>query len=425
MSTIAIQVRNLGKKYQLGARESAYTTFREALSQALMAPFQRFRRLSGRAHEAETFWALKDVSFDIVEGEVVGVIGPNGAGKSTLFKILSQITEPTTGEVMIRGRLGSLLEVGTGFHSELSGRENIFLNGAILGMKRAEMARKFDDIVAFSGVEKFLDTPVKHYSSGMYVRLAFSVAAHLEPDILIVDEVLAVGDTEFQEKCMRKIQNIGASGRTVIMVSHSMGIVERLCSKVIHLDKGRVQMISTPREVIDEYLASLNTVQTTGAATDPVPDPTPGQLQFEPKTGPAYFISALTRDCRGAPSAKIDVREEFSIEVEYLVREALDDVAVEMDFYDRHENMVCTSAILKDQPRLEPGRYRSIVKIPGKFFTPGTFTFSVGIHRLPTIFDHRIREVSFEIVDTDSRFGKYHHGVVFVDFPWSTCRILS
>ena len=233
--TAAIRVCNLGKQYRTSRPASvAPLPFARRSSRPVKrCPFERFRRLSGRSNVAESFWALRDISFDIQEGDVVGIIGRNGAGKSTLLKILSQITEPTTGEVELHGRVGSLLEVGTGFHAELSGRENIYLNGAILGMKRTEISRRFDEIVAFAEIEKFLDTPVKRYSSGMYMRLAFAVAAHLDPEILVIDEVLAVGDAAFQKKCLGKMNEVSQRGRTVLFVSHNMNAIEELCAKVV------------------------------------------------------------------------------------------------------------------------------------------------------------------------------------------------
>jgi len=240
VTTAAIRIQNLSKQYQMGAREKTYDTFREAVTSIFTSPLQRLQRLSGRAGDNEIFWALKDVSFDVQPGEVVGIIGRNGAGKSTLLKILSQITEPTSGRIEINGRVASLLEVGTGFHPELTGRENIFLNGAILGMSRAEIKRKFDEIVDFAGVEKFLDTPVKRYSSGMTVRLAFAVAAHLDPEILIIDEVLAVGDAEFQKKCLGKMHDVALGGRTVLFVSHNLSAVRTLCSVAVVLNEGQV-----------------------------------------------------------------------------------------------------------------------------------------------------------------------------------------
>src|SRR5437016_3408859 len=232
MSKPIISVEGLGKMYHLGHRARRNTSFRDAVASSLAAPLRKLRGNSNGQNDA--FWALKDVNFEVARGEVVGVIGANGAGKSTLLKILSRITEPTEGRVVLRGRVASLLEVGTGFHPELTGRENIYLNGAILGMTRTEIRKKFDEIVDFAGVEKFLDTPVKRYSSGMYVRLAFAVAAHLEPEILLVDEVLAVGDAEFQKKCLGKIDEVSRQeGRTVLLVSHNMAAINRLCGRAI------------------------------------------------------------------------------------------------------------------------------------------------------------------------------------------------
>src|SRR5499427_700300 len=240
-----ISVRGLGKAYRIGMVNPKHTNFRETVMEIVKTPFTRMRRNSDDFSngDPDTFWALKDINFDVGQGEVLGVIGRNGAGKSTLLKVLSRITEPSEGEARIKGRVSSLLEVGTGFHPELTGRENIFLNGAILGMKRAEIKAKFDEIVTFAEVERFLDTPVKRYSSGMYVRLAFAIAAHLEPEILIIDEVLAVGDAEFQKKCLGKIGDVARGGRTVLFVSHNMAAVERLCQRVVCLKDGRINGI--------------------------------------------------------------------------------------------------------------------------------------------------------------------------------------
>lgn len=252
MNDIAISIQDLSKKYQIGAMRGRSETLPEALARTVRHPFSAFRR--GSASKSNEFWALRDVSFEIGTGEVVGVVGRNGAGKSTLLKVLSQITAPTTGSVELCGRVASLLEVGTGFHPELTGRENVYLNGAILGMRRQEITRNFDDIVSFAGVEQFLDTPVKRYSSGMYVRLAFAVAAHLRPEILLVDEVLAVGDVEFQRRCVGRIESVAREGRTVVVVSHSMSTVRALCDRAVLLENGQVKTFDTAAAVVDEYL---------------------------------------------------------------------------------------------------------------------------------------------------------------------------
>jgi lipopolysaccharide transport system ATP-binding protein len=256
VSAIAIQSEGLGKRYRLGA-SVPYKTLRESLPNLLSSAGRRLRSVGLANAKPNNFWALRDVTFDVGHGEVIGVIGRNGAGKSTLLKILSRITWPTEGRAFIHGRVGSLLEVGTGFHPELSGRENIFLNGAIMGMRKAEIAARFDEIVAFSEVEKFIDTPVKHYSSGMYVRLAFAIAAHLEPEILIVDEVLAVGDLAFQQKCLGKMSEVSRSGRTILFVSHNMAVVENLCQRAIVMHQGQVAFQGETQAAIHHYLNTM------------------------------------------------------------------------------------------------------------------------------------------------------------------------
>ena len=262
MNELAIRVDRLSKKYRIGAKQEKYKTLRDVLAQSLAKPAQRISSIArGNGHSKDTdqtIWALKDVSFEVQQGDVIGIIGMNGAGKSTLLKILSRISEPTTGEAEVHGRVGSLLEVGTGFHPELSGRENLYLNGAILGMKRQEINRKFDEIIDFAGVEQFIDTPVKFYSSGMYLRLAFGVAAHLEPDILLVDEVLAVGDSAFQKKCLGKMETVASQGRTVLFVSHNMATVLNLCSKCILIEGGRLVRFGEASSVIGQYHESAD-----------------------------------------------------------------------------------------------------------------------------------------------------------------------
>jgi lipopolysaccharide transport system ATP-binding protein len=277
MTESVIEVENLSKCYRIGAKEEANKTFRETVVDTFRAPMRNFRRLrdltkfeampphgtdgSNKLQNTDIIWALKDVSFEVKEGEVLGIIGRNGAGKSTLLKILSQITEPTAGDVRLYGRVSSLLEVGTGFHPELTGRENIFLNGAILGMRKGEITKKFDEIVSFAEIEKFIDTPVKRYSSGMYVRLAFAVAAHLEPEIMVVDEVLAVGDAQFQKKCLGKMQAAGKEGRTVLFVSHNMAAISRLCHRALLLEAGQSVSIGNVSDVIGTYLSERNVSQ--------------------------------------------------------------------------------------------------------------------------------------------------------------------
>src|SRR5256714_4756262 len=254
-----ITVENVGKRYRIGQSQASYSTLRDSLVEAVRSPFKRLARNNG---PAEFIWAVENVSFEVKPGEVVGLIGRNGAGKSTLLKLLSRITEPTKGRILLYGRVGSLLEVGTGFHAELTGRENIYLNGAILGMARNEIVRKFDEIVSFAEVEKFIDTPVKHYSSGMYLRLAFAVAAHLEPEILLVDEVLAVGDARFQRKCLGKMSDVAQQGRTVLFVSHNMAAVQQLTTHSVMLDSGAFIERGTAAKIVSHYL-TRSTVRNT------------------------------------------------------------------------------------------------------------------------------------------------------------------
>jgi len=261
LTNYAIRAEGLSKQYIIRASKQRYYTLREALAKGMTAPFKRLWNVPRGSAAAETIWALKDISFQINRGEVVGIIGHNGAGKSTLLKILSRIVMPSEGRVAVRGRVASLLEVGTGFHPELTGRENVFLNGAILGMTRGEVRQKFDEMVSFADVERFIDTPVKHYSSGMHMRLAFAVAAHLETDILLVDEVLAVGDASFQKKCLAKIENVAGHGRTVLFVSHNMTAMQSLCGRVIHLANGKIEGDGEPQHEINDYLSRATVSQ--------------------------------------------------------------------------------------------------------------------------------------------------------------------
>ena len=306
MSELAVRVEGLGKEYRLGGPLEQYSTLRDRLSKLASAPFRALRGRGERSEQDGLFWALKDVSFEVKRGEVVGIIGRNGAGKSTLLKILSRITEPTEGEVDINGRVGSLLEVGTGFHPELSGRENVYLNGAILGMQRADNARRFDEIVAFADVEKFIDTPAKHYSSGMYMRLAFAVAAHLEPEILIVDEVLAVGDAQFQKKCLGKMGDVARGGRTVIFVSHNMGAVQSLCRTAIHLDAGQIVAKGSTTEVVGRYLSLANELLRRATIAQPhLGDLILQNLSFQPQIVPSGGSTSVTVEIYSPSDAAI------------------------------------------------------------------------------------------------------------------------
>ena len=317
MSAI-IEVRDLSKQYRIGAREDQPDSFREALMQAFRKPLSWLRRRRKRASEANgtgSIWALRDVSFDVQEGEVVGIIGRNGAGKSTLLKILSRITEPTYGSARLRGRLASLLEVGTGFHPELTGRENIFLNGAILGMRKAEIVSKFDEIVAFAEIDTFLDTPVKRYSSGMYVRLAFAVAAFLEQEILVVDEVLAVGDQGFQKKCLGKMGEVSKSGRTILFVSHNTAAIANLCNRALWISDGRVKQEGGPREVIQAYLHSYR------AAEDETFDLS--AIRERRGTGAVRFLKMAFLDEHGGDKCVIYSGDALTVRLHYECQKAI------------------------------------------------------------------------------------------------------
>lgn len=312
MTDIAIRCKGLGKQYRIGERER-YKALRDTISDTVSAPFRWLRNPKSSKSEPQSFWALKDLSFEIRRGEVVGIIGRNGAGKSTLLKILSRITAPTKGEVKIHGRVGSLLEVGTGFHPELTGRENIYLNGAILGMRRAEIERRFDEIVAFAEIEKFLDTPVKRYSSGMYVRLAFAVAAHLEPEVLIVDEVLAVGDAHFQKKCLGKMGEVAKQGRTVLFVSHNMGAIAHLCARGITLENGNISFNGTAQEAVNYYNRNI----LARAETNGLPAHRIFSAAVNGNKGDVAIISIEILDLEGNPKNIVGTWDSVTFRIRY------------------------------------------------------------------------------------------------------------
>ncbi|RME56551.1 ABC transporter ATP-binding protein [Candidatus Parcubacteria bacterium] len=372
--TTAIKIEHLSKKYVIGhQKQERYTALRDELMHKLRGIGQRLRHpLSPNPEEVEVeeFWALKDINLEIKQGDRVGIIGRNGAGKSTLLKILSRITEPTEGRVHINGRVASLLEVGTGFHPELSGRENIFLNGAILGMSRAEIKKKFDEIVDFAGVEKFLDTPVKRYSSGMYVRLAFAVAAHLEPEILIVDEVLAVGDAQFQKKCLGKMEEVGKEGRTVLFVSHNMAAITSLCQRVVLLGSGQKEYDGPVSEGIVQYYsgglgspACLNTEQ--------------GKKIGDQS---AELISASIKNHVGETTAEVDITKPCSISMQYRVLSGEEGSIAVPNFHFYVADGTCAFiSVPRHMGAYGAGEYLAICNIPGNFLNEGTYFIGLAL----------------------------------------------
>jgi lipopolysaccharide transport system ATP-binding protein len=359
MSKPVIQTAGISKRYRRGLPGSS-GLLRDSLARTLRSPLSVFRRAN-----QETFWALKDVSLEVREGEVLGLIGRNGSGKTTLLKILSRITQPTAGWAEIHGRVGSLLEVGTGFHPELTGRENAYLSGAILGMKRQEIARKFDAIVSFAELEKFIDTPVKHYSSGMYVRLAFAVAAHLEPEILLVDEVLAVGDINFQKKCLGRMGDIARGGRTVILVSHNLGAISRLCERVIWLDYGELKMDAAVAAVISAY--QLQGFTHRAQWTRPASDTPNGEVRI---------TSVSLKSPDGQYSSLFRGDQPVTAEIKYQIRRALSGCQIGTRILNS-EGVVVLSTSDADHlgvsatPK-EPGRYQAAFQIPGGMLAPGS-----------------------------------------------------
>lgn len=370
-----IEIKNLSKKYNINHQQGGYVALREVIANALRHPIRFIvKKVAGSFKDKEDFWALRDINLTINQGEIMGIIGANGAGKSTLLKILSRITPPTTGEVRIQGKIASLLEIGTGFHPELTGRENIFLNGAILGMPRSEVARKFNDIVEFSGVGQFIDTPVKRYSSGMYVRLAFSVAAHMEPDILLVDEVLAVGDAEFQKKCLGKMGEVTQNaGRTILFVSHNMSAIQRLCTRTVLLEKGGVAMVGDTRKVVEHYLSRDTKAK--------------GEISFSRTPHKSVEIRKVRIvDAHGQTTPDLDVNHPFSIEVEYNLRKDLKlDNIVEIIIKDINDSPILqifdvdtNKDFFQNRPR---GYYVSKFYFPANLFNeqPGKLQIFCGI----------------------------------------------
>jgi lipopolysaccharide transport system ATP-binding protein len=413
-----IKVEKLSKKYILShLQRESYTALRDVISEKVktigrkvLHPFTTHHSPYTNSSQEE-FWALKDVSFEINQGDRVGIIGRNGAGKSTLLKILSRITEPTTGSIKIKGRVASLLEVGTGFHPELTGRENIFLNGAILGMGRAEIKKKFDEIVDFAEIDRFLDTPVKRYSSGMYVRLAFAVAAHLEPEILVVDEVLAVGDTQFQKKCLGKMEDVGKEGRTVLFVSHNINAINNLCQKAMLLSAGQLVCQGNTADVVTSYL-NLAEVNTSASAEFPDDPNKPYQIF-------GFSIRASDGTLLDGPQ---EVEKPIILNLQYKLAEPLPggyavislknqsgEIVLFLDNRDNRESVKFD----------EPGIIRTTIHIPAPLLVPGRYTVSASIARPPLgTIDVQLDVISFEVEDTNG-IRKNRPGYIFLPLEWA------
>jgi homopolymeric O-antigen transport system ATP-binding protein len=430
---VAIKVENISKIYRIGLKDTIRDSLGATLIDFLKSPLKNFKTYrslynfkdiegnNGDCPES-IIWALKDIAFQVNQGEVVGIVGRNGAGKSTLLKVLSKITSPTTGRAEVHGRISSLLEVGTGFHQELTGRENVYLNATILGMRKKEVDRKFDEIVNFSGIEKFIDTPVKRYSSGMKIRLGFSVAAHLEPDILIIDEVLAVGDAEFQKKCLNKMEDVGKQGRTVLFVSHNMSAVTRLCGRCIHIEGGRIIEDGPPHAVVKNYLCS--DMGTMAARNWSDPDSAPGGDK-------ARLRAVRVRSDEDEVADTIDIRKPFSIEMEYDLFQS--DLVLMPIFHLKNELGQDVFVTVDQDPtwRRRPrprGRYISRVNIPGNLMAEGMIFPTCCLMTLApdSVLFLENGPVAFLVVDSnegDSARGDYTKnipGVVRPLLEWQT-----
>jgi lipopolysaccharide transport system ATP-binding protein len=398
-----IQVRGLSKRYRIGERRVRYATLRDSLAGIARSPLRALRRMR---EEHPTIWALKDVSFDVMPGEVVGIIGRNGAGKSTLLKILTRITEPTEGSAELHGRVASLLDVGTGFHPELTGRENIFLNGAILGMRRAEIARKFDEIVAFAEVEPFIDTPVKHYSSGMYVRLAFAVAAHLEPEILLVDEVLAVGDVAFQKKSLGKMGEVARGGRTVLLVSHNMLVVQKLCERTVLLESGHMLAHDETDRVVERYLA-------VGAGSSV----SSWELPPPSREAPAALLNLELLDARDTRRSEFQLYEPWRARVTFEVRRAIPHFICALAVIDAHSVAVGTQ--WSEPVDIVPGVYRANLHWAKPALCAGHYRFTAGLSSYESTF-HYVEEHGLLHITEASSQGhpvRATNGVLLVESP--------
>ncbi len=408
MSKPIIEIRGLGKKYRIAHRER-YLALRDTLADFFKKPFSILGGVSRPALLKEDFWALKDISFDVGQGEVVGIIGRNGAGKTTLLKILSRITYPAEGEIRLYGRVGSLLEVGTGFHPELTGRDNIYFNGSILGMRKKEIEKKFDEIVAFSGVEKFLDTPVKRFSSGMQVRLAFSVAAHLEPEILLVDEVLAVGDAQFQKKCLGKMKDVSGSGRTVLFVSHNMAAIRNLCRRTILLESGRLSLDTDTETAVSKYLDQNLTIGALISGKE-LEEKLEGVIN---RANPSIrFKEVAILNEQDLPCTTFNSGEAIKIRITYECLTVANDLHIYMCVVDEENRMIFASQNMDNEDeinfyRRNPGIYSSTCFIPPNTF--GEKRFLVSLHLINLKIEHLVLD---RILGFDVIFQGYNNLVV-------------
>jgi lipopolysaccharide transport system ATP-binding protein len=418
LADVILRTTDLGKRYRIGGEQEAYRTMRDTIVRAALRPIERIRNPGAVTHVSQDLWALRHVDFEVCVGEAVGIIGRNGAGKSTLLKVLSHITEPTEGRVEIKGRVASLLEVGTGFHQELSGRENIYLNGAILGMTRAEIKSKFDEIVDFSEIGRFLDTPVKRYSSGMFVRLAFAVAAHLEPEILIVDEVLAVGDAEFQKKCLGKMEDVAGRGRTVLFVSHNMAAVSALCSRAVLMENGRLVESGPTREVTQAYLKrGRQASQTTlDKRTDRRGD---GQLRF---------IAISLEDEYGESISSIPAGGSVTVRLEYEVRDGrpLKSVVLGVSVKGLYGQplFICLSRTGRAGYLTLPPTGSVRCRIPELPLIPGVYMMDVWCKAREVIVDHVAHASELTVTESDffgsGKLPPHDDGDFLVYHEWET-----
>lgn len=404
MSKPILEFRNLSKKYKLYHEKKAYLTFRESLG-SLFRPAKGYD---------EDFWVLKDINFNVNKGESLGIIGKNGAGKSTLLKILSRISPPTKGSILCRGRVASLLEVGTGFHPELNGRENIYMNGSLLGMRRNEINRRFNEIVEFSGVERFLDTPLKHYSSGMQLRLAFSVAAHLDPEIMVIDEVLAVGDAAFQRRCLGKMNEISNSGRTILFVSHNFSAIQSLCTSCIYLSDGKVKYTGTPEDVIQNYLQDISIVKDLH------------EDDKHPGDDVARLLNSGMKSKGQVSTRNVDIADDFYIEFEYEILKDGYHPTPNIHITNLQAEKVFVSIMPKEMVNGSKGRHLAKLKVPGNLLNTGTYIVTLALTTLDSmkVHFHQNESIVFNVEeDMMNRPHDFRHaipGVVRPDLNWQT-----